>query len=103
SKTEQSKDAGSKAWWAKPRPEDAGMRRFAGALDLSELFTGQHRGLLDATQVVGEVVREQRLRAVADRPLRLRVDLDDDPVRAGRRGGVRQRGDERALARRVAR
>jgi len=29
-KTEQSKDAGSKAYVNTPRPEDAGMRRFAG-------------------------------------------------------------------------
>src|SRR3954469_11746662 len=30
-KTEQSKDAGSKACASKSRPEDAGMRRFAGS------------------------------------------------------------------------
>ena len=29
SKTEHLKDAGSKAWWAKPRPEDTEMGRFA--------------------------------------------------------------------------
>jgi len=28
-KSELCKDAGSKAWWAKPRPEDAAERRFA--------------------------------------------------------------------------
>ena len=30
-KTEQLKDAGSRAWSAKPRPEDVEMRRFAEA------------------------------------------------------------------------
>src|SRR4051794_22303427 len=41
-KTEQSKDAGSKACASKARPEDAGMRRFAGSfadlLALEELY-----------------------------------------------------------------
>ena len=32
-KTEQLEDAGSKAWWAKPRAEDDEMRRFAGTAD----------------------------------------------------------------------
>lgn len=45
-KTEQLKDAGPKAWWAKPRPEDAEMRRFAGAdpmvSDGGRLTLGKH-------------------------------------------------------------
>ena len=56
-----------------------------------------------AGRVGGEVVRAQRLRPVADRLLGLRVDLDDDPVRAGRRRGERERLDEVAPAGRVAR
>src|SRR5690349_2658661 len=30
-KTEEIKNAASKAWWPKPRPEDADIRRFAAA------------------------------------------------------------------------
>jgi hypothetical protein len=34
-KSKQLKDAGSKAWWAKPTPEDAEMRSFAATRGLS--------------------------------------------------------------------
>ena len=43
------------------------------------------------------------LRRVADRVLGRRVDLDDDPVGADRRGGERQRLDQRAAPGRVRR
>lgn len=34
--TEPGKDAGSRAWWTKPRPEDAARRTFAASNDCSD-------------------------------------------------------------------
>src|SRR5215216_2647835 len=68
-----------------------------------ELLAGQLRRRLELAQVGGEVVRVERLRAVADRLLRAWVDLDDDAVGSRRRRGERQRLHEGALPRRVAR
>src|SRR3954466_9544612 len=54
-KTEQAKDAGSKACASKSRPEDAGMRRFAGSCRVLRV---------DRDVVVGQV-REEDLRLPA--------------------------------------
>ena len=50
----------------------------------------------------GEVAAVERLRAVAERDLRVLVDLDEDPVGADRGGGAGERLDQAAIARRVA-
>src|SRR4051794_7080211 len=56
-KTEQAKDAGSKACASKSRPEDAGMRRFAGSCCVLRV---------DGHVLVGEVGEEDlRLAALA--------------------------------------
>src|SRR5215207_9399211 len=75
----------------------------AAASHRRKLLPGQLGGRLELAQVSGEVIRVQRLRAVADGLLRARVNLDDDAVGAGRGRRERQRLDERALAGRVAR
>jgi hypothetical protein len=67
------------------------------------VLAGQLRRGLELAQVRAEVVRVQRLRAVADGLLRARVDLDDDAVGPRRRRRERQRLDERALPGGVAR
>ena len=47
----------------------------------------------------GEVLGRQRLRAVGERLVRARVDLDDQAVGAGGDGGQRQRADVAATCR----
>src|SRR5215207_679517 len=71
--------------------------------DGRELLSGQLGRRLELAEVGREVVRVERLRAVADSLLGARVDLDDDAVGAGRGRRQRQRLYQRALARRVAR
>src|SRR5215210_7157192 len=71
--------------------------------DGRELLSGQLGRRLELAQVGREVVRVERLRAVADGLLGARVDLHDDAVGAGRGRGERQRLHQRALSSRVAR
>ena len=52
---------------------------------------------------LGEVFRRQRLRAVAQRAFRARVNIDDQPVGAGGERGTRHRGDLVAPAGAMAR
>ncbi len=52
----------------------------------------------DVVGELGEVVGVERVRAVAERGLRIAVDLDDDAVGADGGGGARQRLDEPAVA-----
>src|SRR5918992_263698 len=68
-----------------------------------ELLPGKRRGLLDRAQEVGESLGHERLRPVADRSLRLGVDLDDQPICTGRRGRQRERRHQVALSGGVAR
>src|SRR5665809_169760 len=51
-KTKPEKDAGSKLWWAKARPEDALRRRFAGALFHAEGAEGLSREKLPHELIV---------------------------------------------------
>src|SRR5215211_3060279 len=71
--------------------------------DRGELLAGQLRRRLELAQVGGEVVRVERLRAVADGLLGGGMDLDDYAVGAGRGRRERERLHERALPGRVAR
>src|ERR687892_280595 len=71
--------------------------------DRGQLLARELRGGLELPQVIGELLRAERLRAVADRLLGAGVHLDDHAVGAGRRGGQRERLDEAAPARRVGR
>src|SRR5215218_7229285 len=74
----------------------ADRRRRSSRGRVREHLPGDRRRALDLLRVRREAVRPQLLRAVADGLVRLRVDLDDDPVRAGRRGRERERLDQRA-------
>lgn len=70
SKTEQIKDAGSQAWYAKPRPEDAELRRFAevpdgGGLRLQEKLDCLWEGLLATGVAVCPVCAGRMTRAGA--------------------------------------
>src|SRR5918994_1155525 len=80
-----------------------GRARCAGASYSRKLLARQLGRRLELAQVRREVVRVERLRAVADGLLRGRVDLHNDPVGAGRGGRERQRLHQRALPGRVAR
>src|ERR687892_446078 len=71
--------------------------------DRGQLLARELRGGLELPQVIGELLRAERLRAVADRLLGAGVHLDDHAVGAGRRGGQRERLDQAAPARRVGR
>ena len=76
-----------------PRPSRARRDGRAGlaASDGAERLPGERGRALDRRGVLGEVVRTQRLRAVADGLVGVRVHLDDDPVGAGGGRGERQR------------
>src|SRR5918994_822669 len=80
-----------------------GRARCAGASYSRKLLARQLGRRLELAQVRREVVRVERLRAVADGLLRGRVDLHNDPVGAGGGGRERQRLHQRALPGRVAR
>src|SRR5918996_3274783 len=60
-------------------------------LDAGDLLAGELGDAAELLRVLGEALGGDRLRTVADRLLRLVVDLDDDPVGAGGRGGERHR------------
>ncbi len=72
-------------------------------LNGGERLAGDRGRPLDELEVVRELVGVERLRPVADRGLRVRVDLHDDPVGAHRGGCQRQRQHEVAPPGGVAR
>src|SRR4051794_10176324 len=84
-KTEQAKDAGPKACDGKPRPEDAGMRRFAGSfaqlltLEQLNVVVGMqlHDGLLPRPAAARRVAAPLRLRLDAHRPHVLHAHAED--------------------------
>src|SRR5918996_2857545 len=74
-----------------PTPRTAILIRAALTSDRGQLLARQLRGGLELAQVLGELLRAQRLRTVAHRLLGAGVHLDDHAVGTGSRGRQRER------------